>query len=129
MLVLQRSNTCLRHPSILAVDNCMDNADRRLSLLLQPAIFALVCVIFKISFTEIPPPIHPKTQPELHVVLPIEDSCYMKPLADADGKTPNAVGKTPRTLLKAISADSRSIVNMGVISDPNPTLQRSLSQV
>ena len=86
-------------------------------------------MIFKIKFREVPPPIHPKTQPELHVVLPIEDSCYGNPLADFDGKTPKAVGKSPRVLVKTVSADSRTILNMGVISDPVPILQRSQSQV
>ncbi|DBA95650.1 hypothetical protein WJX82_007031 [Trebouxia sp. C0006] len=46
-----------------------------------PAIFALVCVVFGITFKEIPPPIHPKAQPGLHVVVPIQDSCYENPLA------------------------------------------------
>ena len=79
--------------------------------------YALVCVVFGIKSKEIPPPIHPKTQPELHVVLPMEDSCnscYTNPLADADGKTPTAGGKPPRKLVKTVSADSRSHINLAV---------------
>ena len=102
------------------------------SVLLQPAIFALVCVVFGITFKEIPPPIHPKTQQELHVVVPIQDSCYEDPLADkADGavKTPRVLaekpeleGRTPRVLLRHISHDSKSSIDIAVVSSTANTM-------
>lgn len=100
--------------------------------LLQPAIFALVCVVFGITFKEIPPPIHPKTQPDLHVVVPIQDSCYEDPLADkADGavKTPRvlaekaeAAGRTPRALLRNISHESKTSNDIAVVSSTANTV-------
>lgn len=92
---------------------------------MQPAIFALLCVVFKISFREVPPPIHPKTVPDVHMVLSIEDSCeklHDVPLTDsttqkadvktprAHGRNPSAVGNSPRALVRSIRADSRGAV-------------------
>ena len=53
--------------------------------MLQPAIFALVCFIFKVKFSEVDPPVHPKTDPD-HVVLPIEDSCFQNPVTGKAGE-------------------------------------------
>ncbi len=102
------------------------------SVLLQPAIFALVCVVFGITFKEIPPPIHPKTQPDLHVVVPIQDSCYENPLAikaDDAVKTPRVLaekaepeGRTPRTLLRNISHESRNSIDIAVVSSTANTM-------
>jgi len=83
---------------------------------LQPAIFALVCVIFGIKFKEVPPPIHPKTEADLHVVLPVEDSCYENPLAGAAGKSPRAAAKSPRTIVRNLSTESRSNIDINVVS-------------
>jgi len=102
------------------------------SILLQPAIFALVCVVFGITFKEIPPPIHPKAQPGLHVVVPIQDSCYENPLAikaDDAVKTPRVLaekaepeGRTPRTLLRNISHESRNSIDIAVVSSTAHTM-------
>ena len=97
--------------------------------LLQPAIFALVCVVFGITFKEIPPPIHPKTQPDLHVVVPIQDSCCEHPLADGAVKTPRVLaekaepeGRTPRALLRNISHESRNSIDIAVVSSTANTM-------
>ena len=83
--------------------------------------YALVCVVFGVTFKEIPPPIHPKTQPELHVVVPIEDSCYNpsaeKAVADIiDGDT-----KTPKVLLRSI--DSVNSVDIAVLAATDAVVQ------
>ena len=89
---------------------------------LQPAIFALVCIIFRVRFKEVPPPIHPKTEPDVPLVLTIDDSCNNlcegsvvhrnKDTSDAGVKrisseSESAVNST-RVLTKSISADSSS---------------------
>ena len=92
---------------------------------MQPAIFALFCVVFKISFREVPPPIHPKTVPDVLMVLSIEDSCdniYDAPMTDGapqkadvktprvQGRSPRAIGNSPRALVRSMSVDSRGAV-------------------
>ena len=91
-----------------------------------------MCVVFGITFKEIPPPIHPKTQPDLHVVVPIQDSCYENPLAtkaDDAVKTPRVLaekaefeGRTPRALLRNISHESRNSIDIAVVSSTANTL-------
>ena len=62
---------------------------------LQPAVFALVCFIFRVKFSEVDPPVHPKTDPD-HMVLPIEESCFQNPV----------MGKAGGELLTVSASDS-----------------------
>ena len=84
--------------------------------MLQPAIFALVCVTVGFTSKQVPPPIHPKSESDLHTVLPIEDSSYENPLAEAVGKSPRATAKSPRALVRQLSIESRGSVDIDVVS-------------
>jgi len=55
---------------------------------LQPAVVALMCAIFAINFKEVQPPVHPKSKADVHVVLPIEDSCHQNSVAAALSRSP-----------------------------------------
>lgn len=78
-----------------------------------------MCVVFGVTFKEIPPPIHPRTQPELHTVVPIEDSCYNASAGKADIIDGDA--KTPRVLLRSI--DSINSVDIAVLAATEAVVQ------
>ena len=67
--IMRPFGLCLGHSSRAQAD--------RFLCLMQPAIFALILVAFKVTDSEVAPPVHPRTNSD-HVVLPIEDSCFQK---------------------------------------------------
>ena len=85
--------------------------------MLQPAIFALVCVIFRVTFSEVAPPVHPKSDAD-HMVLPIEDSCFQNPVLAKDDKA-----LAPNGSLVVCSNDSEDFT-----IEAQVTRQRHLSQ-